>query len=140
MSAKIENMEKQFDIIKKLGASHVGESSDIIQNCDYAFIQSMTKTKKERGPGLPPIESGRMFFKKVAARGAHTSIDNFIYNFIQDNGMKLEEDADSAQCNGYTSLKSEIEENTKGGVVKQAPGSRYASNVITNKDVLCYFK
>jgi hypothetical protein len=129
------NLEKQFDIIKRLGVSHVGESLDIIQNCDYAFIQSMTKTKKEIAPGMEPIEQVRLFVKLVAGRGQYTKIDNFIYNFAQNNGMKLEEDVGTDTCLGYTSIKDQIEDKTKpSGAVRQAPGSRH-DRVITTRDL-----
>lgn len=70
------------DIAKELNSSHVGESSLMIENTDYAFIINREKDITN--------EKEYLAFKLIASRAEKTKVTYFAHPF--ENGIRLEED------------------------------------------------
>lgn len=88
--------EQKLQALGRIGGSNVGESIDIIQNVDYAFSVARTVDSKISESG--DIESVDKFFtiKVVANRNKNVvDVESFTQRFINNNDMRLVEDADA---------------------------------------------
>jgi replicative DNA helicase len=90
-------MEGQISAVEKMGASNVGESIDLIQNVDYAFILGRTQNTKLNEYDEVEYSDRYLIFKLIAARGKAPKITSFKHRFKDENDMSLIEDANMAQ-------------------------------------------
>ena len=85
-------MEGQISAVEKMGASNVGESIDLIQNVDYAFILGRTRNTKLNEYDEIEYSDRYLIFKLIAARGKQPKITSFKHRFKDENDMALIED------------------------------------------------
>jgi len=85
-------MEGQIAAVDKMGASNVGESIDLIQNVDYAFILGRTQHSQSNEYGELEFSDRFLVFKLVKARGKQPKITSFKHRFKDGNDMALIED------------------------------------------------
>jgi replicative DNA helicase len=85
-------MEGQISAIEKMGASNVGESIDLIQNVDYAFILGRTQNSHLNERDEVEYSDRYLIFKLIAARGKAPKITSFKHRFKDANDMALIED------------------------------------------------
>jgi len=85
-------MEGQISAVEKMGASNVGESIDLIQNVDYAFILGRTQNIKFDEKGEVEYSDRYLIFKLIAARDKQPKITSFKHRFKEGNDMSLIED------------------------------------------------
>lgn len=89
----------QLDAIKKLGASHIGESWALIENADFACI--ILKEYKAT------LDKYFMTFKEVKARSKKSGIKHFAQPFRQNSGIHIMQDSLLDEPLGLTSLADE---------------------------------
>jgi hypothetical protein len=89
-------MEGQISAVEKMGASNVGESIDLIQNVDYAFILGRTQNTKVNEHDEVEYSDRYLIFKLIAARGKAPKITSFKHRFKDKNDMGLVEDINMA--------------------------------------------
>jgi hypothetical protein len=85
-------MEGQIAAVDKMGASNVGESIDLIQNVDYAFILGRTQHTQVNEEGELEFSDRYLVFKLIAARGKQPKVTSFKHRFKDGNDMALVED------------------------------------------------
>jgi hypothetical protein len=85
-------MEGQISAVEKMGASNVGESIDLIQNVDYAFILGRTQNTKLNEYDEIEYSDRYLIFKLIAARGKAPKVTSFKHRFKDSNDMALIED------------------------------------------------
>jgi replicative DNA helicase len=90
-------MEGQISAVEKMGASNVGESIDLIQNVDYAFILGRTQNTKLNEYDEVEYSDKYLIFKLIAARGKAPKIISFKHRFKDKNDMALLEDLNMPQ-------------------------------------------
>jgi len=90
-------MEGQISAVEKMGASNVGESIDLIQNVDYAFILGRTQNTKLNEFDEIEYSDKYLIFKLIAARGKAPKIVSFKHRFKDRNDMALIEDINLPQ-------------------------------------------
>jgi len=76
----------------KLNASQVGESIDIVQNVDYAFIVNKMDKRQINEDGELEFSDRYLFLKLIACRSKQPSIISIKHRFVDDNDMRLIED------------------------------------------------
>lgn len=81
----------QVSAIEKMGSSNVGESIDIVQNCDYAFIVNRVISRIYDGETLTGLDK-YLVFKLIACRDKEPEIMSFQHRFKDGNDMALVED------------------------------------------------
>ena len=62
-------MEGQISAVEKMGAFNVGESIDLIQNVDYAFILGRASNTVVNEYGEAENKDRYLIFKLIKARG-----------------------------------------------------------------------
>jgi len=90
-------MEGQIAAVDKMGASNVGESIDLIQNVDYAFILGKTQHSQTNEFGELEYSDRFLVFKLVKVRGKQPKITSFKHRFKDGNDMALIEDINKNQ-------------------------------------------
>ena len=85
-------MEGQVAAVDKMGASNVGESIDLIQNVDYAFILGKTQQSQVDESGELEYSDRYLVFKLIKVRGKQPKITSFKHRFKDGNDMALIED------------------------------------------------
>jgi len=85
-------MEGQISAVEKMGASNVGESIDLIQNVDYAFILGRTQNTKLNEYDEIEYSDRYLIFKLIAARGKAPKVTSFKHRYKDSNDMALIED------------------------------------------------
>jgi replicative DNA helicase len=85
-------MEGQISAVEKMGASNVGESIDLIQNVDYAFILGKTQASHMNERDEIEYTDRFLVFKLIASRGKSSKITSFKHRFKDANDMALIED------------------------------------------------
>lgn len=84
-------MHKQVAAIDRLGAHNVGESIDIIQNCDFAFIIGRVEDPIYDGEAL--VGNDRfLVFKNLISRNNTPKHGVFLHRFKDQYNLRLEED------------------------------------------------
>jgi len=87
---------------EKIGASAVGESIDIIQNADYAFVVNKMQNTRYDENGDIEYTDRYLFVKLIASRGRQTAITSFKHRFVEDNDMALIEDLNTRPVSTLT--------------------------------------
>ena len=87
-----DGFDKKIAASDKLGASNIGESIDIIQNADYAFIVNRMENIQRNDNGDIESHDRYLFVKLIACRAKQPKITSFTHRFRNDNGMQLIED------------------------------------------------
>ena len=85
-------MEGQISAVEKMGAFNVGESIDLIQNVDYAFILGRAYNTVVNEYGEAENRDRYLIFKLIKARGKQPKITSFKHRFKDGNDMALIED------------------------------------------------
>jgi replicative DNA helicase len=85
-------MEGQISAVERMGASNVGESIDLIQNVDYAFILGKTQSSHMNERDEIEYTDRFLVFKLIASRGKSNKINSFKHRFKDGNDMALMED------------------------------------------------
>jgi len=85
-------MEGQISAVEKMGAHNVGESIDIIQNCDMAFILGRTQNTKLNEFDEVEFSDRYLIFKLIASRGKTPKLISFKHRFKDQNDLALIED------------------------------------------------
>ena len=86
------HLKKKLRASDKLGASNVGESIDIIQNVDMAFIVNRMQKRVINDDGEVQYCDKYLFIKLIACRTKQPPIVSFKHRFETDNDMRLIED------------------------------------------------
>jgi replicative DNA helicase len=76
----------------KLGVSNVGESIDIIQNCDVSIIINKMQNRVQNNDGDVEYTDRYLFVKLIATRCKQPKIESFKHRFKDNNDMALMED------------------------------------------------
>ena len=84
------------DIAKALGSSHVGESSLMVENCDYGIIINREDIEQ---PDSDEVES-YLSFKLIAGRSKrkNESFKSIYFSQPFENGFKIAPDVDLDEC------------------------------------------
>jgi len=90
-------MEGQVSAVERMGASNVGESIDLIQNVDYAFILGRTQNQQMNERDELEYTDRYLVFKLIAARGKNPTVRSFKHRFKDANDMSLIEDVNLAK-------------------------------------------
>jgi hypothetical protein len=90
-------MEGQISAVEKMGAHNVGESIDIIQNCDMAFILGRTSNIKYNEYDEIEFSDRYLIFKLIASRSKAPKVLSFKHRFKDANDMALIEDINLPQ-------------------------------------------
>jgi len=115
-------MEGQISAVEKMGASNVGESIDLIQNVDYAFILGRTQNTKLNEYDEVEYSDKYLIFKLIAARGKAPKIISFKHRFKDKNDMALLEDLNMPQSlSVLTSEDLAKDRITQNGVKTKGP-------------------
>lgn len=80
----------------KLGASNVGESIDVVQNCDLSVIVNQMFKRQFNDDGDLEFTDHYLYVKLIATRCKQPAITSFKHRFMDDNGMRLIEDINMA--------------------------------------------
>lgn len=86
------SFEEKLRASDKLGASNIGESIDIIQNVDFAFIVNRMQKRVVNDDGEVQYCDKYLFLKLIACRTKQPTIISFKHRFEDGNDMKLIED------------------------------------------------
>lgn len=86
------SFEEKLRASDKLGASNVGESIDIIQNVDFAFIVNRMQKRVVNDDGDIQYSDRYLFLKLIACRTKQPSITTIHHRFMDGNDMRLIED------------------------------------------------
>lgn len=117
-------IQKQMDINKRLGSHNIGESIDLIQNVDYAFIVARSEQTKQLSEDVFKKEF-YLHVKLLANRGKDVPIDNFIHPFETENNFRIVEDIYDAKSSSITDFKSFAEHTYQNQEVqRQVPGPK----------------
>jgi replicative DNA helicase len=103
-------MEGQISAIEKMGASNVGESIDLIQNVDYAFILGRTSNTKLNEYDEIEYSDRYLIFKLIAARGKAPKVTSFEHRFKDKNDMALVEDVNLPQSVSVMTMKDVVKD------------------------------
>lgn len=87
-----ETFDEKLRASDKIGASNVGESIDIVQNCDLGFIVNQMFRKQFNDDGDLEYVDHYLYIKLIACRTKQPSITSFKHRFKDNNGMALIED------------------------------------------------
>lgn len=87
-----DSFDEKIRASDKLGASNIGESIDIIQNVDYAFIVNKMQKRSINEEGETEYADRYLFVKLIACRSKQPPIVSFKHRFKDDNDMALIED------------------------------------------------
>ena len=87
-----ETFDEKLRASDKIGASNVGESIDIVQNCDCGFIVNQMFRKQLNDDGDVEYVDHYLYVKLIACRTKQPSITSFKHRFKDFNGMALIED------------------------------------------------
>jgi hypothetical protein len=98
-------MEGQISAVEKMGASNVGESIDLIQNVDYAFILGRTQNVQFNEYDEIEYSDRYLIFKLIAARGKQPKITSFKHRFKDGNDMALIEDVNLPRSLSITTME-----------------------------------
>ena len=88
-----ENLEGSSKAFDRIGSSNIGESIDIIQNCDMAFTLVRNSSNIANADGSV---DRFLFFKVVATRMRENNVSKFKHRFKDNNAMCLIEDINMA--------------------------------------------
>lgn len=113
-----ESMEGQVASVDKLGASNVGESIDIIQNCDGAFILGLTKKMLINDYDVEELDSKYLIFKLVAYRGRAPKYTAFHHRFATGNDLRLIEDVNMPTPVSAISTSERLKNEASSGTVR----------------------
>ena len=100
------SVEKNKAVIKNIGASHIGESTRILENVDYAFI--LYKEPVEKNGKI----THWVTYKKIKGRGMDTTdskYDLFSHPMEIENTMKLVSDWNYEESKSVFSLNDGLE-------------------------------
>lgn len=87
-----ESGESQINAVEKLGASYVGESINLIQNVDFAFIVGRTAIPRLNDAGDVEMIDRFLVVKLVSTRDKSPKVMSFKHRFVAGNDMALTED------------------------------------------------
>lgn len=87
-----ETFEEKIRSSDKLGAANVGESIDIIQNCDCSFIVNKMQKRIINEDGDVEYTDRYLFVKLISSRMKQPAVISFKHRFKDDNDMALIDD------------------------------------------------
>jgi len=87
-----DSYEEKAAIAGRMGASQTGDSIDIIQNCDMAFIINRLINQSSREDGTIEYSDKYLMFNCIVSRGKMPEISQFQARFVNDNDLRLWED------------------------------------------------
>ena len=87
-----ETFDEKLRASDKLGAANIGESIDIVQNADYAFIVNQMFRRQLNDDGDVEYTDHYLYIKLIASRAKQPAITSFKHRFKDNNGMALIED------------------------------------------------
>lgn len=122
-----ESFEEKLRASNKLGASEVGESIDIIQNVDYAFIVNRLSKRVVDENGDVSYNDRYFFLKLVACRSKQPDIISIKHRFADDNDMRLIEDIN---------LGRPLSTNTEIELIKQQLANRSNSKTQGGRQII----
>jgi len=105
-------MEGQISAVEKMGASNIGESIDLIQNVDYAFILGRTQNTHLNEYDQIEYSDRYLIFKLIAARGKAPKITSFKHRFKEGNDMALIEDINLPRSASTITIEDVVKERT----------------------------
>jgi len=92
MIEQADSYEEKAAIAGRMGASQTGDSIDVIQNCDMAFILSRLVNQRLREDGTVEYSDKYLMFNCIASRGPMPVINQFQVRFVNENDLRLTED------------------------------------------------
>jgi replicative DNA helicase len=96
-----DDLASKTKAVYQMGASNVGESIDIVQNTDYAFIINRTVVQNHDDAGHLDSVDRILNVKLIACRGKQPDIMQFSHPFATNNDLRLDEDIN---CQGQKSF------------------------------------
>lgn len=90
-----DGFDKKVAASDRLGASNIGESIDIVQNADYAFIVNRMESIIRNDNGDITDVDRFFFVKLIACRAKQPKVTSFTHRFVRGNGMRLLDDINS---------------------------------------------
>lgn len=87
-----ESFEEKVRASNNLGVSQIGDSIDVVRNCDMAFIVNRIQKRSADENGEFNIVDRYLFIKLIASRMKMPTITSFQHRFKDGNGMALIDD------------------------------------------------
>lgn len=87
-----ESFDEKLRASEKLSSANIGESIDVIQNCDCGFIINQMFKKQFNDDGELEYSDHYLYVKLLACRTKQPPITSFKHRFKDGNGMALIED------------------------------------------------
>lgn len=100
------SFEEKIKASNSLGVSQIGDSIDIVRNCDIAFIVNRIQNRCADENGEFTIIDKYLFVKLIATRMKMPKITSFQHRFKEGNGMAL---IDDIRAGRPYSTKTDIE-------------------------------
>lgn len=126
-----EDLASKTKAVYQMGASNVGESIDIVQNADYAFIINRTIEQHHDDAGHLDTVDRILNVKLIACRGKQPDIMQFSHPFADNNDLRLDEDIN---CQGQKSFfgNADTEMMVRQNSIVAGPQIRGARHVVSN--------
>lgn len=126
-----DDLASKTKAVYQMGASNVGESIDIVQNADYAFIINRTVVQNRNEAGDLESTDRILTVKLVACRGKQPDIMQFSHPFADNNDLRLDEDV---LCQGQKSFfgdaGTELAVRQKNGMLQSGPQPHGARHIV----------
>lgn len=107
-----ETFDEKVRASEKLNSSQIGDSINIIQNCDYGFILNRLQKRQINDDGDIEYVDRFLYFKLIACRGKQPPILSFRHRFEKDNDMRLIEDINEPRSMSVLTDNEFIKERT----------------------------
>ena len=92
-----ETFEEKIKASNALGVSQIGDSIDVVRNCDVAFIVNRIQNVMIGENENDPIIDRYLFIKLIASRMKMPKITSFQHRFKDGNGMALIDDINATK-------------------------------------------
>ena len=92
-----ETFEEKIKASNTLGVSQIGDSIDVVRNCDVAFIVNRIQNVMIGENENDPIIDRYLFIKLIASRMKMPKITSFQHRFKDGNGMALIDDINATK-------------------------------------------
>lgn len=119
-----DSFEEKLKASDKLGAANIGESIDMIQNVDCAFIVNRMQNRVVNEDGDIQYNDRYLFIKLIACRTKQPTIISFKHRFKDNNDMALIEDINMANPVSTSTDVELIKQRISVNGTKSGPGSR----------------
>lgn len=101
-----ETFEEKLRSLEKLGAANIGDSIDVVRNCDCSFIVNKVQKRVVNEDGDIQYQDNYLFVKLISCRTKQPQVISFKHRFKDNNDMALIEDINMVNAQ---STNTEIE-------------------------------